>query len=275
MKFKPIFILFNAIVILSFLVIFFMPLFILGGSYAMLFWKQNWYLALIFGVVITLLDSYFIANWPVFQHLENENWNALMEHLEKKIFQQNKGSRLHFRLWINTAMAQSDVDKVTRLARHLAEKKPRQARRFALLLGIPQLLKEDPAEAVEYFNRHRQTPGPDAAWLHWCAAFSLSRQEKTEEAALILRDLLPAVREPELQVLVLYLSGTLAEQLTGGDSIDLKPAVEKEKARLLKRYPRQEDFQKHLSRRREENILLVLLSRLFDDAAGWVYSCTT
>jgi hypothetical protein len=42
MKFKAIFILFNGALILSFLLIFFMPFFLLGADFFSLFWTRNW-----------------------------------------------------------------------------------------------------------------------------------------------------------------------------------------------------------------------------------------
>ncbi|NLJ47390.1 MAG: hypothetical protein GX430_12650, partial [Treponema sp.] len=62
MKFKTIFILFNAVVAFSFLFIFLFPLFILGGEYAVGFWKTNWFLGILFLVILGILNWFFLSN---------------------------------------------------------------------------------------------------------------------------------------------------------------------------------------------------------------------
>ncbi len=69
MKFKTIFILFNAVIIFSFLIIYFMPLMMLGWEYATVFWSKNWFLPLLFAGVLALLNTYFISNWKLFSLL--------------------------------------------------------------------------------------------------------------------------------------------------------------------------------------------------------------
>ena len=48
MKFKAIFVIFNLIILVSFLFIFLIPFFMLGWDYTQVFWTENWSVALVF-----------------------------------------------------------------------------------------------------------------------------------------------------------------------------------------------------------------------------------
>ena len=66
MKFRTIFILFNVVIIVSFLFVFLLPLFLLGPESSLGFWKGNWYLALFFLALIAGLNAFFIVNRQTF-----------------------------------------------------------------------------------------------------------------------------------------------------------------------------------------------------------------
>ena len=73
MKFRLIFIVFNVVLVISFLVIYVTPLLILGWSYTRIFWANNWYLPVIFVGIIGVLNAYFASNRKLFRLLENED----------------------------------------------------------------------------------------------------------------------------------------------------------------------------------------------------------
>ncbi len=78
MKFKAIYILFNVVLVVSFLVIFLMPVFLLGSDYFSLFWTRNWVIAVVFVVTLAALNTYFLLNWGLFTRLEREDWPGLI-----------------------------------------------------------------------------------------------------------------------------------------------------------------------------------------------------
>ena len=82
MKFKTIFIIFNVVIVFSFLFIFFMPLFLLGGDYFVDFFFNNWFIGILFVITLFIFNFYFLQNWQLFRLLENEDWNKLIEFLE-------------------------------------------------------------------------------------------------------------------------------------------------------------------------------------------------
>ena len=103
MKFKTIFFLFNGIILFSFLFIALMPLFVLGGEYTRIFWGENWFLALLFLIFISVLDAYFMMNWKMFSYLKKEDWPGLTAYLEKEIYEKQRLSARNIKMMINTS----------------------------------------------------------------------------------------------------------------------------------------------------------------------------
>ena len=116
MKFKFIFILFNILIIFSFLMIVILPIIVFDSEYAALFWKGKWYFSLVFIAVIAGLNIYFINNWKLFSYLENENWPGLIDYLEDQIYNKKKISKRRVLLLINTYLLHSGIEKLEKLA---------------------------------------------------------------------------------------------------------------------------------------------------------------
>ncbi len=85
MKFRTIYILFNVVIAVSFVFVFFLPFFLLGWDYSLEFWKGSWYLALFFIVLLGVLNAFFAWNWKVFSLVEKEDWSGLSAHLVELI----------------------------------------------------------------------------------------------------------------------------------------------------------------------------------------------
>ena len=77
MKFKTIFLLFNIIIVISFVFIFFMPVFMLGADYGITFWQKNWPLAIFFVLILAAFNGFFLSNWQVFSLIEAERWDSI------------------------------------------------------------------------------------------------------------------------------------------------------------------------------------------------------
>ena len=177
MKFKSIFFLFNIVVIFSFSLIFLLPLILLSGNYSSVFWLDNWYLAVIFLLLIAGLDSYFIFNWNLFVYLEREDWNNLTQYLEDKIYIKGHFRKQYIKLMINTSLAVSNLDKIDRLAKEIYDRKPELLPRYALLLGIPLFLRDNNSEALIHYGKFKDNKETaDIFWVKWVYAFSLIRE---------------------------------------------------------------------------------------------------
>ncbi|MFW6215521.1 MAG: hypothetical protein ACOC45_06200 [Alkalispirochaetaceae bacterium] len=265
MKFKAVFILFNAVVVLSFLFIFLMPLIFLGPEYTQLFWGDNWYLGLVFLAILAVLNGYFAANWKLFGLLEREDWPALTAYLEGRIFEAEKFRAQEVRLLIHSYVAVNKPMEIRRLDTFLREKRPQLADRYALSLGVPYLLSNDGGEIETYFERARnQAPRGLQGWANWAYAFGLMLQQKTADAKPVLRSTVENARDPLLELVTLYLLDAYRE---ADDEI---AAFLTERIEALRSGYSREKISRLLERRRGELHILVV-SQLIDSATDWCF----
>ncbi len=263
MKFKTIFIIFNIIVSFSFIFMFVLPLFILGIDYAGLFWERNWPLALAFAAVLIALNAFFASNWRVFSLLERENWPELCEHLEAKVIAKGHLAGHLVRLLVNTYLVRSDLDSIGKLEAIVAEKKPGLLRRYAVLFGVPHVLKGDAADCAAYFGRfegHKGIAQPE--WLEWDKAYTLLIAQREDEASAAFGALATHARDPVIKALSAYLYASSSRKVTNSETEALKAA-------LVKRYNKAA-WERELERAKTE-AQAVILSKLLDDATAWLY----
>lgn len=266
MKFKTIFILFNVVIVFSFLFIFFMPLTVLGWDYAQVFWSRNWVLAVLFVIVMAGINAYFVSQWRLFMLLESEDWHGLIRYLEERVYERRRFRPQHVRILINTYVVTSRLDAIERLEEFLAKHRPALVARFALQLGVPYLLKNQADTAERFFAgllENRRVERRD--WIRWTHAFSLLLQHRQDDAKDGLKELVPDVKDPVLLVLALY----LLEAFTKNDE-EARELVESKLAELKQRYT-QSQWSKEADKRKNE-IHVLLLSKLLQEASDWAFS---
>ena len=265
MKFKTIFFLFNAIILFSFLFIALMPLFVLGGEYTRIFWKENWFLALIFLLFISVLDGYFLMNWKMFTLLEKEDWPGLIAYLERQIYEKKKITSRNIRMMVNTSLTVSNLDKISRLEKEVSDKKPEILAKHGILLGIPYLLEQNLEEGKAFFTGCiNNASEKDKPWLQWCYAFLLLSGREKDEAAPYLSDLGRSGKDQVLKLLSIYLLSTIASP---GDG-----EPEALKKSFLDENPSREKLEKIITRTKGDNVVVLLLSSILDDARNWLYT---
>lgn len=261
MKFKSIFFLFNIVVIFSFSLIFLLPLILLSGSYSSVFWLENWYLAVIFLILIAILDSYFVFNWKLFIYLENEDWNNLTQYLEEKIYIKGQFRKQYIKLMINTSLAVSNLDKIDRLAKEIKERKPSLLPRYALLLGIPHFLRDDREESlIHYGNFKDNKDTANLYWVKWVYGFSLIRGKNNDMAREALLEILDKKVDDILLLLVLYSLDSI------NYNSDLFTNILVEHRR---KYNDDKKWDNYLESKRTKNIFILLLSVILDEARKW------
>lgn len=274
MKFKTIFILFNAVVVFSFVFIFLFPLFLLGGEYALGFWKSNWFLALFFLVILGVLNGFFLSNWKLFELVEKEDWKALSDWLRVRIFEKGSIRGQYVRLYVNAAMLQSDLGAIDRLESLLREKKPALLRRQAVLFGVGYLLRNDSDASLKFFEPYLEASDVEArGWLWFDYGFSLILKNRAAEALPWLRKA-AANRDHVLSLLSVYLAGNLA-------AASLPSLAGKEEAESFAR-ERRESLRKRFTPERwsrevekaKNDVHVVILSRLIDDAGRWLFDAS-
>ena len=185
MKFKFIFILFNVLIIGAFLILFFMPVFLIGWDFAGSMWRQTWYLPILFFLFIGILNYYFILNWRLFSLLEQEKWGELLDFLDDEFFMKSRGkrgirlNRSRVRIYINGCIATTSINRIDILADFLKKKQPKLYAEFLLTLGLPRLLNEEPAELEEHYSQVFDLSG--VKLRPWCIllySFALLLQRK-------------------------------------------------------------------------------------------------
>jgi hypothetical protein len=264
MKFKTIFFLFNGIILFSFLFIALMPLFVLGGEYTRIFWEENWFLALIFIIFISVLDGYFIINWKMFSLLEREDWPGLTAFLEDEIYEKNKISSRNIKMMVNTSLTISNLDKISRLEKEVSEKKPALLPQHGILLGIPYLLNQNREEGKAFYQLCINGAKKDLPWLRWCYSFLLISGQELDESRPFLSELSISAKDPVLKLLSMYLLSTVTPE---EDEV-LKTSREL----FLEDYPNKKNLEKYVSRSKANNIVVLLLSSILDDSQKWIYA---
>lgn len=285
MKLKAVFIIFNAIVVVTFLLVFLMPLFFLGFEFTMVFWRSNWYLAVLFFLVLAILNGYFVINWPLFSALEREDWHGIAGVLEKRVHQRHRYSDQNIRLLVNASVVTGRPEKIVALEKHLREHKPDLVRRHVLRLAIPHLLSNDGDEIARYFQEFRRAgPGSGATgsrgsteqafWIEWGYAFGLMLQGQLQEGRATLTRIVDEAPAGIVRAISLYLlvphSGSDGV-VSDGDAADgTTPDGEARRAALVAALPR-DQWRKKVEREQSELHVLVL-GRLLRDVEEWLYA---
>lgn len=267
MKFKTIYILFNAVILLSFGFIFLMPLLLLGGDYFSLFVSKNWIAGALFLLTLIIINGYFLWNWKLFRLLESEDWRGLIHLLEHRVFHQGRLHKATIKMLINAYVVTSSVEKISALESHLRDNKPALLRTYALQFGIPYLLKmkDEPKAAETYFGRAAErTDVPHRDWLRWSYASSLLLERQFDAAKVTLLELLDSKLDPVLELLTVH----GLSFFTGVDP-QLAERVESERRRLAQLYtPEQWDKRIESNSR---HIQIVLFNGIIRDAKRWLF----
>jgi len=264
-KFKLIFLLFNLLILLSFAVVIFMPFMMLGAEYSRSFWASSWYLPLIFLLIIIAIDSYFFMNWRLFTLLEAENWPDLVRFLENEIMQKGHTRTSYVRALIHAYFVTGNISKIEPLEQALREKRPNLVKKFALELGMPKVLHKNHADMVKFFYEFKAEKVPHQQWIRFLYAFGELMQHEHSEGREELLALSHTVRDPVLKVLVLYTLDpfkTLDDEVLG--------RVEQQKEELRRRY-NEDQLQKAIDKRKD-NIAIVVMTPLIQDAVKWLFS---
>jgi hypothetical protein len=268
-KLKTIFIIFNVLIGISFLFVFLMPGMFLGWEYAGVFWRENWYLILLFLAVFGLLNGYFSLNRRLFVALEREDWDAVISVLEKRVLEKHRFTTGNIRLLVNACVIRSRSDRIRAIENAIRQHRPRKLGSNALLLGIPHLLSNNGAEIVEYYGPFRDSiSGRRGDWIRWSYAFGLMLQEKTSEAAETLRTLCTDGKDPVVRAVSAY----LLEAYAGTDE-GIRGTIDATRA-ALKTAHSPAEWERLVERQRSE-LYVLILSKLLQDVTEWLYKETS
>jgi hypothetical protein len=267
MKFKTIFFLFNAFIIVSFLLISLVPLLFLGAEYSIIFWSRNWIISALFFLFIGALDAYFIYNWKLFTLLEKEDWPLLISYLEEEIYKKKRFTKRNLSLIINAYLSVSNLDKVKRLETEIRSASPKMLPQFALYLGTPYILENDLEHCVSYYAEFKDNPDVRfPGWIKWCYAFALVSRKEIEQAKTVFVSLLDTTKDDILILLTLYFLQNMDNLLEE----EKKIRFSEKKKHFLEHYSDHKEWDKVIQKKSEENLLILLLSSLTKNAWYWI-----
>ncbi len=271
MKFKALFVIFNIVLILSFLTIFLLPLFLLDGAFMLEFWRKNWYFGGIFLVVLTFVNALFLSQWKMLSYLEREDWPALARHLEGRIIGKKYFSRRTVRLYCDSLILLSDFPGIKRLSATLETGKPALFSLFSPRFAAASVLSGD----LEGAYRIATAPCRDAGWesREWrafYAGFARHLGSRPEDAAGILLPLARAARDPLIALLSGFLCGMVLAKSLAGLSDELSAAAAEAKSRVGSAFPRNR-WNQYVEEAKAD-MQVVILGKLIGEATAWLYA---
>lgn len=254
MRFKSIFWLFNIVVLLALLIFAVSSFFVFGKDYAAMYWGNMWVVIVLFVVLISILDIYFLRNWTLFDLLEKEDWPALLTWLDEKIYTKGRLNRPYASLLVNTALSVGQLDILAKLKNQILEKKPSLMKHMGVSLGIPVLKSGDRDAIRAYYSPLADDTGTTGRdWARWCRGMA-SGENGIQE----LHDLL-SVSDISIRILAWDL---LNSNLSAGENSESL----RDSGRMLAAELASRSGDKALLRSREDHLMAAVLASTVKEA---------
>lgn len=273
MKFKALFFTINIVLILAFLSIFFLPLFLVSSSYVLPFWRHTFYFPLLALVVLAVINMIFAMNWTMLTLLEREDWPALAQYLERRVFESKRYSLRHARLLCDSLVLVGDFAAIDSLEALLAQNKPRLYRRLAsrfaaiaVLTGKYSRSRDICAQALQ--NR-TFLGGYPRAMLQLYQGLSLYLDRDLSAAMEVFLSLLQHTRDPLITAFVGYVLSRIGERRQSLAPAALSASVDAKKR--LKAQFGSKQWIRYLDREKSD-MEVVLLGKLADETTRWLLS---
>ena len=272
MKFKLLFILFS-ILLLFFLASFILiPFYVFGSSFSISFWRMNWPLLLVWALIFTFFNAFYLTNRHLFLLLEKEDWPALVSYLEGRVINKGKYSPRLVRLLANSYLVLSDSSAVISLENKLSAVKPALIDANPLVFGTARILGKDISGAVRFFDARKDTAKKSLKdWVQWYYGFTLLLDRQFEKAAGIFSLLARLSRDGIITALSSYF---LIENMTfvmPENESEYRKISSEGKKRVIKALPTAESYRKEASRLSTE-IHIAAISSYIEEACLWLYS---
>jgi hypothetical protein len=271
LKFSYILVVFNVFLIAFAAILCFIPFFILGSSFSYTFWLSNWYLLMVFVLVLAVVDGYYFINRRLFLLLEKEDWPALVYYLEEKVIRQGKYSPRLVQLLANTYLVLSDSAAVMSLEKKAAIARPALLEANALVFGAARILGRDIPGAVRFFGARLESAKLGGKqWLRWYYGFSLLLNRQFEEAGEEFTRLAAASSDGVVAGLSsFFLADTLAAAMPEKAEA-FKAAAAGGRSRVCGAMPQHRRWIRETRKIRTE-VYAAALSKYLDEAGLWLY----
>ena len=275
MKIQSIFILFNAILVIFIVLIGFFPTLILGADMASFFWRNNWFLLLVFVFILAAFDVFYFSHRRLYSLLEKEDWPALAHYLEDKIFRQGKYSKRLVRLLANSYIILSDSSAVINLESKASIVKASLVDDNVLVFGTAMILGKDFPGAVRFFEARLGTVKPALRiWVAWYFAFSLLLNRQYEKARVEFSRLVLASDDEVITGLSAFILANTIMKALPEYKLVLESITIDGRNKALKALPQEKDWEREIGRIKTEVHALVL-SKILLETGQWLYEGLT
>jgi hypothetical protein len=266
LKFGTVIAAFNVLVLCFLGALFLIPPAMLGLDLAAEFLYGIWFLCpAVLGAAVWV-DIFYVRNRVLYRLLEKEDWPALIQELEDRVFRRGNYSRRLVKLLANTYLVLSDARGVTELEKKLRMNKAVLVSENALVFGAARILAKDMDGAARFFAaRMEESKNP---WLYWYYGFALLLDRKFAGAAEIFTSL---ARESDDGIIcglsAYFLSETLDKFMP--EKALYKIAAEG-KARVRAALKRRSDWKASL-KNIETEVFAAVLNSYLAKAADYIY----
>ncbi|MBN2811952.1 MAG: hypothetical protein JXP39_08665 [Spirochaetales bacterium] len=269
MKFKLLLVIFNIVFFLSFLTIFFLPLFVMDGSYLGAFWKQNWFFFPLFFSVSAAVNALFLRNRKTLYSLEREDWPALAQHLENEVFKRNRIGFGTASLLCDSLVLLGDFNTVAKLRTLVEQQKPRIYNALRVRFVTAALLAKDREGAESLCRDSEKLPRHDREWLSLYAGLSRRLAGDYPGAAELLEPLCVSGKEVLPVFLASYVCGSLLSAKISNESARLQTSAASGRERVLQRFSRAQ--WKPYFESEKTAMHVVVLGKFFSEAEAWAW----
>ena len=250
--------------IISFAAVFMLPLTVLGFDYAKNFWISNWYLPVLFLILVAVFNIFFLLNWSVLKHVEGEDWNALKPVLEDRIYNRGKNSYTNVKLLINSYYLTSDIDSLFRLEDYIEKNNPSVYKKTELMFVSGRLLINNTEETEKYLESKISDSSRETdIWVEFNYCFTLVLQQKYDKASERLLPLIKKSSDKIITLCSLYLFFLSSGSNGAAESETLRTGFIAGTSR--------EKIDK-IIRRGKGDLHVLFFTRIIDQALDWAYS---
>ncbi len=244
---------------ISFTAVFLLPLTVLGMDYAKDFWASNWYLPVVFFVLIAFFNIFFLSNWSILKYVETEDWTSLKPVIEEKIYKKGRISYTSVKLLVNACYLTADMDSLFRLEEFVEKNKPVLYRKSQLMFVSGRLLKENAEDVEKYLEpKINRSSGPSDEWLLFDYCFVLVLQKKSEKALINLKELTEKSKDRVIRLCSVY----LLYIASGEVPVKLRDDFISENSR---------DSIDKIIKKEKEELHVLFLSRIIEQSVEWIY----
>jgi hypothetical protein len=271
LKFKTIFILFSLIIILFLGFVFILPVLFIGPGFTGVFWPILWPPAVILFLLLLGMGVFYFRNRRLFYLLEREDWPALVQYLEDRIFKRGHYSSPLVRLLANTYLVLSDYHGVLSLENRTAVVKADLVDANAIIFGTARLLGKDYEGAARFFGEKAgRVKRGTAEWVRWYFGFAQFLNRWFSQAADRFAEMAKESDDAVLAGLSSYfLASNLARTLPGR-GLELMAAAMDGRKRVRAALPTRAAWNRETGKVRRE-VYAAVLSKYLDETSEWLY----